>query len=61
MILATLAHFAVFVWWPELATEDFTFTADDLTAVELPPEIEIPPSPQQIARPATPVEFRVIH
>jgi protein TonB len=26
-----------------------------LTAIELPPEIEIPPPPQSIARPATPV------
>lgn len=55
MIFATLAHMAVFVWWPELTAEDFSFTAEELTAVELPPEVEIPPPPQSIARPATPV------
>lgn len=55
MILATLAHFAVFAYWPELVTEDFSFTAAELTAVELPPDVEIPPPPKSIARPATPV------
>ena len=55
MIAATLAHFSAFAFWPELTAEDFSFTSDELEAIELPPEIEIPPPPQQIARPATPV------
>ncbi|MDX1646058.1 MAG: TonB family protein [Longimicrobiales bacterium] len=55
IIVASLAHFLAFAYWPELQTEDFSFTSDELTAVELPPEIEIPPPPKQIARPATPV------
>jgi len=55
MILATIVHFAAFAYWPEIEAEDFSFTADELTAVELPPEIEVPPPPQAIARPATPV------
>lgn len=55
MILATVAHFGMFSFWPELTAEDFSFTAEELTTIELPPEIEIPPPPQSIARPATPV------
>ena len=55
MIAATLLHFGTFAFWPELTAEDFSFEAEELEAIELPPEIEIPPPPQQIARPATPV------
>ena len=55
IIFATAAHFGVFAYWPELTAEDFSFTPVELTAVELPPEIEIPPPPESIARPARPV------
>ncbi len=55
MILATLLHFSVFYFFPELTAEDVSYTADELEAIELPPEIEIPPPPEAIARPATPV------
>ncbi len=55
MIVATLAHFGTFAFWPELTAEDFSFDSEELEAIELPPEIEIPPPPEQIARPATPV------
>ena len=55
MILATVAHFAVFELWKPMTAADFTYTSDELTAIELPPEIEIPPPPEAIARPATPV------
>ena len=55
MIVATVAHFAVFAFWPEMTAEDVSFSSEELTAIELPPEIEIPPPPEAIARPATPV------
>ena len=55
MIAATLIHFGVFAFWPELTAEDFSFVSEELEAIELPPEIEIPPPPQAISRPATPV------
>jgi len=55
MIVATVAHFAVFAFWPELTAEDYSYTSEELTAIELPPEIEIPPPPEAIRRPATPV------
>jgi len=55
MIAATTVHFGAFAFWPELSTTDMSFEAEELEAIELPPEIEIPPPPQQISRPATPV------
>lgn len=55
IMLATLAHFGAFAFWPALTTADYSFTAEELTTIELPPDIEIPPPPAQIVRPATPV------
>ena len=55
MIIATVVHFGIFAFWPELTAEDVSFSAAELEAIELPPEIEIPPPPQAISRPATPV------
>lgn len=55
MIFATVVHFLAFNFWPELTATDISFIGEELETIELPPEIEIPPAPQQIARPATPV------
>jgi periplasmic protein TonB len=55
MVVATVVHFALLAFWPTLQASDMTFTMDEISAIELPPEIEIPPPPEQIARPANPV------
>jgi protein TonB len=55
MILATLVHFGAFSFAPEMTAEDFSFESEELEAITMPPEVEIPPPPQAIARPATPV------
>ena len=55
LALAVLVHFALFAFWPDLHAEDVAFGPDELEAIELPPEVEIPPPPENIARPATPV------
>jgi len=55
MIAATIVHFAVLAFWPNLQASDVSFAMEEITAVELPPEIEIPPPPEQIQRPANPV------
>jgi len=55
MIAATVAHFMVFQFWPTQTADDVSFTAEELEMIELPPEIEIPPPPEAISRPATPV------
>ena len=54
MIAATVVHFMLFQFWPTLTAEDVSFTVEELETIELPPEIEIPPPPEQISRPATP-------
>ncbi len=55
MIAATAIHFALFIFWPRMETEDVSFSSMEIEAIELPPEIDIPPPPEAIARPATPV------
>ena len=55
MIAATVVHFMLFQFWPTQTAEDVSFTAEELEMIELPPEIEIPPPPDAISRPATPV------
>lgn len=55
MVAATIVHFMVMAFWPSLTASDFSFVMDDIEAIELPPEVEIPPPPEQISRPANPV------
>ena len=55
MILASVVHFVAFAFWPQLTAEDFSFEDTELETIELPPEIEIPPPPQQKSRPAVPI------
>jgi len=55
IIVATVLHFGVFYLWPDMEAEDVSFASEELENIELPPEVEIPPPPDAIARPATPV------
>lgn len=55
MMAAVLVHFVLMAFWPSLRAADVSFTMEDMEAVDLPPEIEIPPPPEQIQRPANPV------
>jgi len=55
MIVATFLHFALFALFPQLTAADVSYSAEEIEAIELPPEIEIPPPPERIARPATPI------
>jgi TonB family protein len=55
LILATFLHAGLFFASPTFGTEDYSFAPDEIESIELPDEIEIPPPPQAIARPATPV------
>ena len=52
--LAVLVHFAVFALFPRMQPNDLGAAVRELAAIELPPEVTIPPPPDQIARPATP-------
>lgn len=54
-VMASVAvHFAAFELFPQLRVADFDFAPDELAAIELPPEVRIPPPPAAIARPARP-------
>lgn len=55
MIVATALHFMVFAFFPDLQAEDYSTIATEIEAIELPPELEFPPPPEAIARPALPV------
>jgi len=54
VLSATFLHFALFNWFPQLQAADLGTIADEIISVDLPPEVKIPPPPEQIARPATP-------
>lgn len=54
VIAAVLAHGALFAFFPEMTADDIDFTGEESEVVDLPPEVEIPPPPEQISRPATP-------
>jgi periplasmic protein TonB len=55
LAMAAVFHLVLFAFWPEMTAADYAGTSQELAAIDLPPEIEIPPPPEQIARPATPV------
>jgi protein TonB len=55
IILATIIHLALIQFFPPLTAADVSFGVTELEAVDLPPEIEIPPAPEMIERPAIPV------
>lgn len=55
LILATLAHVLLFIAMPRFGVENIAFGSDHVQVIDIPDEIEIPPPPQDIARPPTPV------
>jgi protein TonB len=55
IIVATVFHFSLFKFFPELTASDVSFGVNEFEAIELPPEVDIPPPPEQISRPAVPV------
>ena len=59
VILAVALHFSLFAFSQPFEAEEFDLTVEELTAVRPPPQVEIPPPPQQIRRPATPRVSRV--
>jgi len=52
---AALLHALLFLFLVTPRGEGFAVAGEDLEVFDLPPEVEIPPPPEEIARPATPV------
>ncbi|HUF67266.1 MAG TPA: energy transducer TonB [Longimicrobiales bacterium] len=55
MVIAVALHFCLFAFWPTMAASDVSFDPAELEAISLPPEVPIPPAPEAISKPATPV------
>lgn len=55
IMLATVMHFALVQYFPPLTAADVSYGVSELEAIDLPAEIEIPPAPEMIHRPAVPV------
>ncbi len=51
---AVAAHFMIFEVMPRFDVATLAVAGEVMAAVDLPPEVKIPPPPQQIARPAVP-------
>ena len=54
VMAAVAAHFMIFEVFPRMEVADIAIASETMAAVELPPEVRVPPPPQQIARPAVP-------
>lgn len=52
---ATVVHFLVFAFFPSMFAPDVSYSVEETPTLNLPPEVEIPPPPEAIKRPATPV------
>jgi TonB family protein len=55
IVAASVLHFAAMALWPEMTAADVSIASEELEQVEIVQEFEIPPPPEQIARPAVPV------
>jgi len=54
-VFASVAvHFAAFQFFPNIQAADLGVVHDELAAIDLPPEVRIPPPPEAIVRPARP-------
>jgi protein TonB len=51
---ATALHFILFLVFPSFTAGDVSFGVKEFEAIELPPEVQVPPPPQAITRPAIP-------
>jgi len=54
VVIAVALHFGLFVFVRPFEAADLGSLSEEMEAITLPPEVKIPPPPEQIARPATP-------
>jgi periplasmic protein TonB len=52
---AAAVHFLALNFWPDMTAADVSITSTQIEQIEIMQEFEIPPPPEQIARPAIPV------
>jgi len=56
LLLALVIHAVAFAFWPEYVPGVYKLREERLEVFDIPPEIEIPPPPEEIARPEVAVE-----
>ena len=55
MLAATVLHFMLFQFWPVQTVVGSPGDRDDVIVVDLPPDIDIPPPPDEVVRPMNPM------
>ena len=55
VLTATALHFAMFVFWPDMTAANVSNKSTVIEVFPPPPDVPIPPEPEAIRRPATPV------
>ncbi len=56
LIVSLGIHLVAFVLLPRIQIEGSKTVIDEIEVIEIPPEVDIPPPPKEIARPKIPVE-----
>jgi protein TonB len=55
IVASVLIHVAIFTLFPNFVIAQHAMTTETIEVMEIPPEVQIPPPPEQIQRPAAPV------
>ena len=56
LIVSLAIHLVAFVFLPRLEIKGSKTVIEEIQVIEIPPEVDIPPPPKEIARPKIPVE-----
>jgi len=56
-LVAIVIHAVAFAFWPEYVPSVYKLREEKFEVIDIPPEIEIPPPPEEIARPEVAVEI----
>jgi len=55
-LLAILVHAVAFAFWPEYVPSVYKLREERIEVIDIPPQIEVPPPPEEVARPEVAVE-----
>jgi protein TonB len=56
LIVSLAVHLVAFVFLPKIEIKGTKTVIDEIQVIDIPPEVDIPPPPKEIARPKVPVE-----
>jgi len=55
-LFAILVHAVAFAFWPEYVPSVYKLREERIEVIDIPPQIEVPPPPEEVARPEVAVE-----